>query len=130
MNPYVILAGISFFVLSTAGTYIAGRRDGQRIELSGCLAKAAAVQEASMAQAAAIQEAAQIASNAAAEAIAGIKVENTTIRQKVEKEIHTIPADCAVPDSVLDLTNQALTGQEPSDSGVPGSNADGVGDVP
>jgi hypothetical protein len=117
VNPYAILAGVSFFILSTAGTYVAGRRDGQRIELASCLAQAAAIEEAS-----------HIASQAAAEAISKIKVENVTIRQKVEKEIERIPADCAVPDSLLDLTNQALTGQQPSSGSVPGVDPDGVGD--
>jgi hypothetical protein len=115
VHPYLI--AVAVLLLSTAGAYVSGRRDGQRIEQGKCLAKAAAVQEA-----------AQIASQAAAEAIAGIKIENTTIRQKVEREIHTIPADCAVPDGVLELTNQALTGQEPSSGSVSGVDPDGSRD--
>jgi hypothetical protein len=115
MHPYLI--AVAVLLLSTAGAYVSGRRDGQRIEQGKCLAQAAAVQEAAV-----------IASQAAAEAISKIKVENVTIRQKVEKEIERIPADCAVPDSLLDLTNQALTGQQPSSGSVPGVDPDGVGD--
>jgi hypothetical protein len=120
VNPYLILAGVSFFVLSTAGSYIAGRRDGQRIELAGCLATAAAVQEAS-----------RIAETAIAKGLAEQEVRTVTIRQQTERIIEKTPdtVTCAAP-GMLGTTNAALAGTEPpSDSELSGTGPDAGGDV-
>lgn len=68
-----------------------------------------------------IQEAAQASRIAAAEIISGIKIQNVRVTQKLETEIREKPVyrDCVADDSVLALTNEAITGQESGDRGVP-----------
>jgi hypothetical protein len=80
-------------------------------------------------EAAMVAEAQDVALRAAAEAIAKIDVQSVTIKQRTEREIVRIPADCVAPDSLLDLTNEAITGEPASDSGVPATDADAGGDV-
>ena len=79
INPYVILGAFAAFILATSGAYVAGRRDGQRIEAS---------QEAAIA--AKVQEAGELAAQKAADAISQIEVKNVTIRQRTEKEIEKV----------------------------------------
>lgn len=72
-----------------------------------------------------IERAAQASREAAATAISGIEVKNVRITQKLETEIREKPVyrDCVADDSVLALTNEAITGQESGDPGVPASGA-------
>lgn len=62
-----------------------------------------------------LEEAVGILSDASAKAIAKIRVNNTTIKQEVERETHTntIYADCKHSDNGLRLVNSALTNSEP-----------------
>lgn len=64
----------------------------------------------------------------AAAAIAANKPKNTTIVQKVQREVqtNTVYADCRVPAAGMQLANQAITGIEPKpagDGGVPRADA-------
>lgn len=72
-----------------------------------------------------IERAAQASREAAAEVISGIEVKNVRITQKLETEIREKPVyrDCVADDSVFSLTNEAITGQESGDPGVPASGA-------
>ena len=72
-----------------------------------------------------IERAAQASREAAATAISGIEVKNVRITQKLETEIREKPVyrDCVADDSVFNLTNEAITGQESGDPGVPASGA-------
>lgn len=72
-----------------------------------------------------IERAAQASREAAATAISAIEVKNVRITQKLETEIREKPVyrDCVADDSVLALTNEAITGQESGDPGVPASGA-------
>lgn len=72
-----------------------------------------------------IERAAQASREAAAEVISGIEVKNVRITQKLETEIREKPVyrDCVADDSVFNLTNEAITGQESGDPGVPASGA-------
>ncbi len=123
INPYMILGAFAAFILATSGAYVAGRRDGQKLE---------AGVEATIA--AAIEESARITSERAAEAISQIEVKNTTINRKTERVIEQTPAIAAcpaVPDSLLSATNEALTGADaPADRELPAPDPDGSGNVP
>lgn len=72
-----------------------------------------------------IERAAQASREAAATAISGIEVKNVRITQKLETEIREKPVyrDCVADDSVFALTNEAITGQEFGDPGVPAPGA-------
>jgi hypothetical protein len=114
LNPYSILACFALFVLSTAGAYVAGRRDGQRIELASCLATAAAIDKAS-----------DKASDAAAKAIAEQKPVTQVIKQRVETITREVPVyrDCLSDPAVERLLDDARAGRPVSAGGgvVPGS---------
>lgn len=73
-----------------------------------------------------IERAAAASREAAAEAISGIEVKNVRITQKLETEIREKPVyrDCVADDGVFALTNEAITGQEPRDPGMPAPGAD------
>jgi hypothetical protein len=114
VHPYLI--AVAVLLLSTAGAYVSGRRDGQRIEQGKCLAQAAAVQEAAV-----------IASQAAAEAIAKIKPVHQTINRKVQETVREVPVyrDCVNDPAVERLLNDARAGRKPADSGsLPGVSPD------
>lgn len=72
-----------------------------------------------------IERAAQASREAAATAISAIEVKNVRITQKLETEIREKPVyrDCVADDGVFALTNEAITGQESGDPGVPASGA-------
>lgn len=61
----------------------------------------------------AIRETREAAQQGAAEAIAALKPVNTTIVQKVQREVqtNTVYRDCKLPPAGLQLANQALTGK-------------------
>lgn len=77
------------------------------------------------AQELAIQEAAGAATDAAVAEIRRIKVQNTTIRQELEREIRYAPAsaECDISDGVFDNLNKALTPPADRGAGVPGPDA-------
>lgn len=78
-----------------------------------------------------IERAAQASREAAATAISGIEVKNVRITQKLETEIREKPVyrDCVADDGVFALTNEAITGQESGDPGVPAASGDVGPDV-
>jgi hypothetical protein len=73
------------------------------------------------------EETRQAAQQGAAEAIAALKPVNTTIVQKVQREIqtNTVYRDCRLPADGLRLANESITGRaEPTGAGVvPGAGA-------
>lgn len=73
-----------------------------------------------------VEQAAKASREAAAEVISGIEVKNVRITQKMETEIREKPVyrDCVADDGVFALTNEAITGQESGDPGVPAPGAD------
>ena len=73
-----------------------------------------------------VEQAAKASREAAAEVISGIEVKNVRITQKLETEIREKPVyrDCVADDGVFALTNEAITGQESGDPGVPAPGAD------
>lgn len=112
MNPYVLL-GAALLALAAYG---AGRWDGGRLKEG----------EQDRTQLA-IEAAARDARESTAKAIASIRVQNTTIQQRLEKEVRSEPVyrDCRLtPAGVRDI-NEALTGsgQVADPGGVPASDA-------
>lgn len=102
MNPTLILVAALAFVLASGGAYIKGRQDG------GAIAKAD--------QAEVLETVRKVRADAqlgAADAIAGITINNTTIRQTLEREIHekTVYRDCRHDADGLRLINAALAGR-------------------
>ena len=91
------------------GAYLQGRADGAE------LAEGAALREERLVRAAGDQ-----AASAAAGAIARIKVQHTTIRQEVEREIQERPVyvDCRHGPEQLQRINAALGGHRPEPPGV------------
>ncbi len=110
MNPYLIVGAL--VLLGSAYAY--GRHDGKQIEIA---AQAKAEKFA--------QEAADAATGAAVRAIGKIKIQQTTIRQELEREIRMLPSDgkCDLPVGVFDTLNQAITGEVRDRAGVPGTDA-------
>ncbi len=112
MNPYVLLGG----ALLAISAYGVGRWDGGRLKEG----------EQDRTQLA-IEAAARDARESTAKAIASIRVQNTTIQQRLEKEVRSEPVyrDCRLtPAGVRDI-NEALTGsgQVADPGGVPASDA-------
>lgn len=75
-----------------------------------------------------VAEAVDAANSASAQAISQIKINNTTIKQAVERETHTntLYVDCRHTDSGLQLINAALGKDKPAASGqlsTPGAPA-------
>lgn len=71
-----------------------------------------------------------LALKSAAEAISKIKVQNTTIKGEVQREIqtNTVYRDCRLPVDGLRIINDALSGQRaisPGDSKLPRADSDG-----
>jgi hypothetical protein len=96
MNPYIIIACLVAILGAGAG----GFKLGADHEV------AAQAREQSH-----IAEAVDAANNASAQAIAKIKVVNTTIKQELEKEVrtNTIYSDCKNTPTALRSINDALT---------------------
>ncbi|QOE32796.1 i-spanin [Achromobacter phage Mano] len=63
----------------------------------------------------AMQDTREAAQQGAAQAIAQIKITNTTIRGEVQREIqtNTVYRDCRIPADGVRLINEAITGQRP-----------------
>jgi len=111
--PWVLLS----IVLSAGAGLWGGYKFGHDAATTDLLAK----QQAN-------EEGRQTALEASAKEIAKVKVVNQTIRQETQREIVERPVyrDCVLPDSGLQLINQALTGNPgvPAGSGsVPGVGA-------
>ena len=105
--------------LGAAGTglYVKGRHDGRAIE------QATDLREREIAR-----MAADTAAAAAAKAISGIKVQNRTINNEVQREIseRLVYRDCQHSPEQLQRINAALTGAQPEPAGrglVPGADA-------
>lgn len=100
-NPTTILAAVLAFVLSVGGAYVWGRHDGNKI------------QEAEQARVDRMAtEAFNAAQKATASEIAKIKIVNSTVVQKLEREIYEKPVyrECVnTPDGMLAI-NAALAG--------------------
>lgn len=112
MNPYAILGA----ALLAIAAYGAGRWDGGRL-------KEGEQDRTKLA----VEEAARAARKSTAKAIASIKVQNTTIQQRLEKEVRREPVyrDCRLTPGGLRDLNEALAGTGPvaGPGGVPASDA-------
>jgi hypothetical protein len=112
MNPWLILAAAIALAGLTGGAYVKGREDGENKIVA---------QEAREREIAA--EAVDAANTAAAQAIAGIKVQHRTVTQEVQREVIDRPVyrECLHSPDGLRNINAALTGiakPEPAGSGV------------
>lgn len=116
MNPYLILVVVLGWGASVGGAFFYGQGVGS----DGEIAKQASIDNA-------IQETRKAAQEGAANAIAKIKITNTTVRGKTETIVreNTVYRDCRHDPVGLSLINEALTGRvEPvGDSKLPGTDA-------
>jgi hypothetical protein len=113
MNPYALLAAL----LVAIGLFGGGVTVGAKWE-----AGRQAIENQHIA------EAVDAANNAAARAIAQIKVTNKTITNEVRRELEkeTIYRDCKLTPNGVQLANQALTGTRPTgDSKLPKTDTPG-----
>ena len=106
----LVIAGVAAALLSGAA-FTAGwrvndnRRDSQELELRKVEDRATA---------------------AAVEAIKAIRIQRTTIRQELEREIHYQPAvgaECDISSGVFDKLNEGLAPPRDRGAGVPRSDA-------
>lgn len=100
-NPWVLLALLLLWWGSVVSAYLKGQatgRESQRAEQAKIEAVATQVRED--------------AQQGAADAIAKIKIVNTTIQQRIQKEVYTsiVYRDCKHTPDGLRAVNQALTG--------------------
>lgn len=104
MNPYIAL----FAVLGLIGVFGAGVGVGKKWEEGRN-----AIEQNHIA------EAVDAANAASAEAIAGIKVTNQTINNKVRHEVetNTVYSDCKLTSNGVFLANSALSGTKPPSGG-------------
>jgi uncharacterized protein (UPF0333 family) len=116
MNPYAILGAVVLWGASVAGSFFYGQAVGK----DGEVAKQAAINQA-------IIDTRKAAQEGAANAIAQIKVTNTTIRGRTDTIIRNDPVyvDCRHSDIGVRNINEALTGKPgaASDSKLPGTDA-------
>ena len=118
MNPYLILTVVLAWGVSTGGAYFYGTGVGR----DGEIAKQLAVKTA-------IEQTRKAAQEGAADAIARIKITNTTIRGKTETIVreNVVYRDCVHDANGFQLLNDALRpgrGTESArDSKLPGVNA-------
>lgn len=108
---YLIIA----FLVGCGGAYVVGRYEGKRL----------AEGEAAVAERVALK-AAQASREAAAGAIAQIKVKHQVIHNQLEREVRNVPVyrdpNCRLsPDGLRDL-NAALAGQVASSAELPASD--------
>ena len=97
-----------FWIASCGGAYIKGQTTGA----DRVIAKQVAVDQA-------IRDTRAAAQQGAADAIAQIKIVNTTIRQKAETVVrdNVRYVDCKLTPGGLQLANQSLTGKPPEPAG-------------
>ena len=102
VNPYVLLAVLIAWGASIAGTGWVSFGLGKDSEIAG---------QAKIKQA--IEDTRQAAQRGAADAIAEIKIVNTTIHQKAETVVRTerVYADCRHAPGMRDTINSAITGR-------------------
>jgi hypothetical protein len=97
-NPWLLLVGLFLILGAFGGGYIKGKKDEQAVQV---------------AQELLIEQIARKTQEAAAEAIAQIKIQHTTIQRRVEREVLEKPvyrsAECRHSDDGLRLVNAALT---------------------
>ncbi|VTU25414.1 hypothetical protein H4CHR_01589 [Variovorax sp. PBS-H4] len=107
-NPWALLAIVIAWGSSIAGAGWYGMGIGRDQEIAG---------QSKIKQA--IEDTREAAQQGAAYAIAALKPVNTTIVQKVQREItqNTVYRDCRVPADGVQLANQAITGRSPEPSG-------------
>jgi hypothetical protein len=111
MNPYLIIAALVAILAAGAGGFKLGADHELAAQAREDKHVAAAI---------------QAANTASAEAIAGIKVANTTIHQGLQREIrtNTIYAECKHSPVGLRNINDALAAPRPaSDRKLPGADA-------
>jgi len=103
MNPYLIIVVLIAFASVGAGGFKLGS-DHEVASQSRADKRA--------------DEAEKRMQDAAAQAIASLKIVNKTIRNEVHREVetNTIYRDCVVPANGVQLANQALAGTKPADS--------------
>ena len=108
MNPWVIIGAGIFWVLSVGGAYVKGQTTGA----NRVIAQQVAVDQA-------VRDTRAAAQQGAADAIAQIKIVNTTIRGKTETIVreNRVYADCVNDAGVLRNINQALTRRAPEPAG-------------
>lgn len=102
MNPWFLLAVVVGWGASVGGAFLYGEAVGE------------ARQKASMSdQADLVRETREAGQQGAADAIAKLKPRNVTIRQELEREIHTntVYSDCRVPAAGVQIVNDALGGR-------------------
>lgn len=116
MNPYILLAGAGLWFASACGAYFYGVKNGVNSEVAS-QAKIKEVRD----------ETRRLALEGAADAIAKVKVINTTVQGKVETVVreNVVYRDCTHDGRMLNHINEALTGRPgpASDSVVPRVNA-------
>lgn len=102
MNPYALLVGVILWGASIGGAFFYGQGVGEDRKTAEDSRTATAILEAR-----------NQAQQGAAEAIAQIKVTNTTIHQELEREVrtNTVYADCKLPAVGLRIANDALAGK-------------------
>ena len=103
MTPYILAALAAAALVGSGVAYLTGRSDGE------ALAVAQDVRERHVAALAS-----QAAASAAAAQIARIRVQHTTVRQEVEREIREKPVyvDCRHSPDQLQRLNAAITGAD------------------
>lgn len=108
MNPWLIIAAGVFWVVSVGGAYVKGQTTGA----NRVVAEQAKVNKA-------IDETRAAAQEGAANAIAQIKVTNTTVRGKTETIVreNVVYRDCKHDAAGLRAVNAALTGSEAEPAG-------------
>lgn len=101
-NPWVLLGLLALWAGSTSFAYLKGVSEGRQDQRSE--------QQTLEAATAAFREAAQ---QGAADEIAKIKITNTTIHQKMQREVYTdvVYRDCRHTPDGLRAINQAITGK-------------------
>lgn len=112
MNPYAILGGIILWGASIGGAFFYGQGVGKDSQI----AKESAVKDA-------ISETRAAAQLGAADAIAKIKVRNTTIQGRVEtivrdNPVYRDPACAHSPDGLRNLNEALGGGTGPASSGI------------
>ncbi len=108
MNPYVILAVVLAWGASVGGAFWYGTGVGKDGEIANQAENKQLILDA--------REQAQLG---AADAIAQIKVRNTTVQGKVETLVreNVVYRDCKHDDVGLLIVNEALTGNRPQPAG-------------
>lgn len=119
MNPWVILAVVGLWGASVGGAFFYGEDVG----VAKVKASQADVDKA-------VQATRDAAAQGAAEAIARIKVQHTTVKQEVQREIqtNTVYRDCRIPADGMRHLRDAATGDitQPAGGGqLPRASAPG-----